>query len=147
MRPRLPVTVEAEPVTRSQHRLDDHGVTRVALDLAPQVLHVRIDGALVALELVAAYLVDELVARVDAAGNPGQREQHTPLGRRELDGLAPHDREVPVLVDHELTGTERLWSAAGRVAGPAPQDRLDAQHDLARAERLRHVVVGAEFEP
>ena len=33
------------------------------------------------------------------------------------------------------------------VAAPAPQRRAHPRHELAQAERLRHVVVGADLEP
>ncbi len=36
------------------------------------------------------------------------------------------------------------WSVARR--GVAPQDGLDPEHQFARAERLGHVIVGAELE-
>src|SRR5207248_5680705 len=42
---------QAEPVTAAQDGLHDPGIARILLNLAAQVLHVRVDGALVALEL------------------------------------------------------------------------------------------------
>src|ERR1700730_12190491 len=42
---------QAQPVPAAQDRLHDLRPGRVLLDLAAQILHVRVDGALVALEL------------------------------------------------------------------------------------------------
>ena len=76
---------------------------------------------------------------------PGrQRGQELELGRRQLDGragdLGPHPRQV----EHDVAGTDRLGGVE-RPIGPA-QDRPDARDQLARAERLGQVVVGAELE-
>src|SRR6267378_2257327 len=63
-RPPLAVTAagsgiwrQAEPVARPQDGLDNTWVARIALDLAPEVLHVGVDGPLVAVELVAPHRV------------------------------------------------------------------------------------------
>src|SRR5262249_54905064 len=48
----------AEPVAAAQHGLDDLRVGGIVLDLAAQVLHVRVDGALIPLELVSPHPVD-----------------------------------------------------------------------------------------
>src|SRR6185437_8395489 len=75
----LAIPAQAQAVAPAQHGLDDLGPGRVHLDLPAQVLHVRVDAALIALELVAAGPVDDLVACVDLAGDRGQRHQHAPL--------------------------------------------------------------------
>src|ERR1700689_3880895 len=49
---------QAEPVAAAEHGHDHPRVGRVVLDLAPEVLHMRVDRALIAFELVAPYLVD-----------------------------------------------------------------------------------------
>jgi catechol 2,3-dioxygenase-like lactoylglutathione lyase family enzyme len=54
------VAGQAEPVAAAQHCLDDLRAARVFLDLAAQVLHVRVDGAFVALELMPPDPVDQL---------------------------------------------------------------------------------------
>ncbi len=51
---------QAQPVPAAQDRLHDLRPGRVLLDLAAQVLHVRVDGALVPLELIPADPVDQL---------------------------------------------------------------------------------------
>src|SRR5512133_1847025 len=60
------VTAQAQAVADPVHRLDDG--RPVGPELVAQVLHVRVDAALVAGELVAAHPVDQLVARVRPTG-------------------------------------------------------------------------------
>jgi hypothetical protein len=54
---------------------------------------------------------------------------------------------VALLVDPQQPATVRHRSGALAAARPAAEDRLNAQGQLARAERLGHIVVGAELEP
>ena len=58
---RSSITGQAEPVAAAQHGLHDLRVGWLGLDLAAQVLHMRVDGALIALELVPADPVDQLI--------------------------------------------------------------------------------------
>src|SRR5437879_5312329 len=53
---------EAEPVSHPEDGLDHPGIAGVAFNLAPEVLHMGVDRALVALELVAPHPIDQLVA-------------------------------------------------------------------------------------
>src|SRR5438552_12745884 len=66
-----------------------HGqqVTRLAgigLELAADVLHVRVDGAFVGLEFDAVHRVEQLRAREDAAGRARERDEELELRRRKL---------------------------------------------------------------
>src|SRR5581483_7944797 len=140
------IAAQSQPVATAQDGPDDAGTGRILLDLAAQVLDVRVDGALISVELVAAHPVDQLEPRVDPPGHGGQRDQDAPLGGRELGLRAADRRDAPRLVDDQFAAAiagELL--IRGRAA--APEDRLDPQDQLTGAERLRHVVVGAEFEP
>src|SRR5438477_5843222 len=58
--PRSAVALEAQPVAATQHGLDDLRAGRISLDLAAQVLHVRVDGPLITVELIPADPVDQL---------------------------------------------------------------------------------------
>ena len=66
------------------------------------------------------------------------------LLRRQLDRLARNGDVVRLAVEQDVAERERvaaiLWLAA-------PQHRLHARDELARRERLRDVVVGADLEP
>ena len=78
-------------------------------------------------------------------GPRGEGRQQLELGRRQVDGRAGHLGPHPRQVEHDVAGTDRLGGLE-RAVGPA-QDRPDPRHELARAERLGQVVVGAELEP
>src|ERR1700722_5930337 len=73
------IAAQAKSVPSAQHRRDDLRITRILLDLAAQVLHVRVDDALVALELIAADPVDELKPRIHPARRGREREQDAPF--------------------------------------------------------------------
>src|SRR3990170_4566371 len=143
----LAVTTQPQAVAGPEDGLDDPWLVWIGLDLAPQVLDVAVDRALRG-ELVAARAVDELGPGVHAPRRAGERDEQRPLARGELDDLATDTDLVPVLVEQELALAERADLGRADV-GPtrATEDRLHAEHDLLRAERLRHVVVGAELEP
>ena len=78
-------------------------------------------------------------------GPGGERREELELGRRELDGRAGHLGPHPRHVEDDVADADRL-GGVGRSFGPA-QDRPDAGDQLARAERLGQVVVGAQLEP
>src|SRR2546425_808862 len=109
---------QAEAVPGAEDRLDDARVPGVPFDLAAEVLDVRVDGALISLELVAPYAVDQLVAGVDAARGTGQGHEDPPLGRRQLDGGAPHPDHPLVLVDDQLAVPERGLTPPSRSRRP-----------------------------
>ena len=54
-------------------------ITRIVANLGAQVLHMGVDGALVALEVVAENLLNELHARVHTARVAGQRGEQLEL--------------------------------------------------------------------
>ena len=57
---RLPVTRDAESIAGAEHCPDKDGFVRIELDLAAQVLHVRVNGSLAPVELVTPETVDQL---------------------------------------------------------------------------------------
>src|SRR5690349_4611306 len=79
------------------------------------------------------------------AGMRGQEPEQLELLRRELDGAPGPTRLVADAVELELAEGDRVARRRGSVA--APEDRAHPCRELARRERLRHVVVGAELEP
>src|SRR5437773_1021032 len=80
---------EAEPISHPEDGFDHPGVAGITFNLAPEVLHMGVDRALVALELVAPHSIDQLVAGVDASRRAGEGNQNPPLGGGQLDGLTP----------------------------------------------------------
>ena len=93
---------------------------------------------------IAAYLNAWLTeAPGDAAGIARECRQEIAFGRGELHHLVvPYD-DVPVRLHDQVFQTDRVGVVD---AGHAAQHRLDARHELARAERLRDVIIGAERE-
>src|SRR5947208_921307 len=137
-----------EGVADSPHGQDEGGRGGIVLDLLAKVADVDVDRLLVLVErLVVAEELEELGPRVDPAGPAREMAEDLELRRREADpaGSALH---APALeVDEEIAvADDAAAGGIGEVAVGASQERLDAAHELAKAERLRHVVVCAELE-
>ena len=108
--------VVGETVT---HAVDGQHVARparVGLDLAAQVLDVRVDGALVRVEGDAVERVEELGTGEDPAGPCGHRGQQPELGRRQVDDRAGHLGAHARQVEDDVAG--RGSSRPTRAAGP-----------------------------
>src|SRR5438132_2353058 len=133
-----------EPVADAIDRLEVAGRRRQGLDLPADVLHVRVDGALVRLERDAADRLEQLGAREDAAGLGGKRGEELELRRRELDGPAGDGRLEAWHVEDEVAGGYE-FGLRGRPLG-APEHRTDPGDELLRAEGLGEVVVRAELQ-
>src|SRR5438067_3361615 len=124
-----------------------HGHDRRGLaELAAQLPHVDVHGARVPGERVAPDALEQLVAREDETAVVEQLPEQVELLRRKLDLLVPHLDLAPAGVDHEVTVLQRRALGILSVGRRAAQDRLHARDELARVERLRHVVVGADLE-
>src|SRR6185437_3128155 len=76
--PRSVIAGQAQPVTAAEDGLDNARIGRIVLDLAPQVLHMRVDGSLVALELISPHPVDQLEPGVHPAGDRRERHEDAP---------------------------------------------------------------------
>ena len=96
----------------------------------------------------------QLVAGQHAARLAGQREQQPELGRRQrrrrpsprASRLAGAEERAPLVgLDPQALDLDRRAALVGDAAAAA-QRRLHARHQLAHAERLRQVVVGADAE-
>ena len=120
------------------------GSGHVRLELAAQVLDVPVDRPLVRLQAEAVDRVEQLPAREHAPGLAREGGEELELGRRQGDGPATHGDPMPPQVELEVADDEPLGRSGG-VLGPA-EDGPDAGDELLRAERLDHVVVGAELE-
>ena len=104
-----------------------------------------VDGALVALEVVAEHLLHELHAAVHATGVAGQRGEQLELAGGKIDLLAGDEHLVARHVDGELAELEHLALGLG-IGVHAAQQRAGAGHQLAGAEGLHQVVVGAQLQ-
>ena len=102
-----------------------------------------VDGALAHHHVAAAGLGEQRVARDDAPGAAHQRDQDVELEPGELDRLALHGDLPRADVDLHVAHRQLL---AHRLRARAAQHRAQPGQQLARAEGLGHVVVGAELE-
>ena len=106
-----------ETIAHAVDGVEPLGVARVIAQLGAQVLDVRVDGALVALEIVAEDLLHELHAGVDAAGVTGKRGEELELGSGELNLVLVDRNLVAGDVDDELAEVEDLELGLGILAG------------------------------
>lgn len=72
-----------------------------------------------------------------------QEGEQAKLLSRKSDGITINGCFMPFKIDRY--GAELCGYSSG-LDSPTPQDGLDSRHDLARGERLGHIVVSAEFE-
>ena len=89
-------------------------------------------------------LAQDHVVRQHLAGMRHQQPQQIVLPRRELHLLAAHRHDPPHQIDREIAGAEHRLLAL--LLQPMPLRRADPRQQFVDAERLRHVVVGAEIE-
>ena len=84
------------------------GLLGIIAQLGAKVLHVAIDGALIALKVVAEHLLDQLHAVVDATGVTGKRGEQLKLGSRQVDFLALDQNLVARDIDDQIAEVEYL---------------------------------------
>ena len=103
----------------------------------------HVDGASIAVPVVAPDAVEDLLARQGEPGTFGQEAQEVELLGGELDRSVGDQHFAPARVDGHRTGLHDL----GRSGAVDPaQHRLDASDELGGGERLGEVVVAAELE-
>ena len=117
-----------------------------APSLRAQPAHVRVDGPLARAVAPAPDVGEQLLARVDDAGARGEQRQQVELGRGQVHRLAADLHPAGRGVELEHADPQRVAGGRGPPLDP-PQQRAHARHQLARRERLGHVVVGADAEP
>src|SRR5262249_49653112 len=139
---RMALIVALELVADTVHGHDVVGISRIWLHLAAEVLDVRIDRTLVALESVALNAIDQLHPGEDLVRVAGQGLQQAKLGGGQFHAPAAEGHLVRLEVDHEIACPHGL----NRLPAAAAQDRANARYDLARTEGLRDVIIGAELQ-
>jgi len=117
----------------------------VLLQLAAQGADMHIHHAVDAGEVGTPDTLEQILAGKDAAGVAGQRVEQIELARGQLDLAALTAHLAALRVDAEQAELKRR-ALGGLVArgARAAQDRLDAGDELAGAEGLGEVVVGAD---
>ena len=103
-----------------------------------------VDRAVEGFELLALQHVHQCVAREDAAGALGQRQQNRELVRGDGALLAVDPHDARALVDLEAAEAKNVGFRCG--AALAAQDGAQAGLQFARLEWLGEIVVGAQFE-
>ena len=124
--------------------LDQGRGALAGVDLLSQVADVGLDHAGVAAEVVAPHVIEDLCLGHDPAGVCEQVVQQVELRGGQVDPLATAAHLTRVLVELEIRETQDglVWLRAAGAAqhGAYPGDQL------LEAERLAHVVVGAQGE-
>ena len=117
-------------------------------ELGAQVADVDVDGAGVAVVLVAPDALEQFVARKGAAGVRDEQLQELVLLGRQGDGLVVEPCLIGGKIEAQAADLQRLLPPllALAVLGGAAQHGLDAREQLAHGEGLDDVVVGAELE-
>src|SRR5438552_4572211 len=132
----VPVTAHGEEVAR---------LLRVGLQLDPQRAHEVVDRPRRALVLRAPAAGKDVVAAEGAAVGGEEQAQHLELLRADIDGGSLPRDDLAVEIDLHLSESDHR--ALFRRRRPPPQQSLHARQQLAEAERLAQVVVGAELPP
>ena len=131
-------------VAGAPDRGDPPRLRRVGLDLLPQPADVHGDRRLVA-ELPPPHLREQLRAGEGPAGVGEQERQQVELAGGERERRAGQGRAPGAPRSTRRSPSDQRAGVRGRGRCPA-QHGADAQHQLAGAERLAHVVVGAQLE-
>ena len=135
-----------ELVADAEARLDERVARRDAVDLLAQPADEDVDGAVAVRLAPPPHLLQQLVARDDAAAVERERVEQLELGRRQLGAAAVDERLHLARVDAQLLDLDRLAAPLLGRAHAAPRRRADARDELAHRERLHEVVVGADLE-
>ena len=117
-------------------------------ELLAQAADHDVHGARVQLGLVAAQLVEDVVAREHAAALARQQMQQVEFGAGQfhIAAQALHAAAGAASMRRPPNPSRSSGASAGLLASAAAQHGLQAGHQLARLEGLGQVVVGAEFQ-
>jgi hypothetical protein len=103
-----------------------------------------IDGARVDHAFVTPDFVEQPVAFLDSALAAHQHVKQFEFDARQAQWFARHFDVVSRRIERDRSDRQLFF--VGGFAFPAAQNGADAQDELARAERLCHVIVRAEFQ-
>src|SRR5579885_1199484 len=144
---RLVKRAGVEAIADAAHSENQFGIGVVAFDVLTQAADVNIDGPRLHEGVASPYHVEQLLARVEPHRVLHEEAQQLELAQRQRPALAVDPHLVGVEVDAQAAAL--VEAVAGRLDGlpRAAQQRAHARHQLARRERLDHVVVGAHLEP
>ena len=86
--------------------------------------------------------LEQMRARLNASAPLGEENQQLVLGGREIDRVARDGYRVRGSIDGYFTDFEQVVLL--RLRSRSAQNRLDPEHELRRAERLRQIIVGTQ---
>src|SRR5438093_4294423 len=134
-----------EAVADAVHRQEITRHRRIRLELASDVLHVRVDRSLVRLERDTVCGVEQLRAREHTTGLPRHRGHELELGRSQIDDALRNGHAHAGKVERHVSDAEDL--GLGRPALGAAKHGAHAGYELFWAERLRDVIVRTDLQP
>ena len=118
----------------------------VALDALAQAADVHVHGARLDIDVVSPHQVEDLRAAEHPVGRLDEEFQQFELAQAQPDRRASQRHFVRVVVDAQPAAFVALLRLRRRRPVGAPQHRLDARHEFARAERLGDVIVRAHLQ-
>ena len=126
------------------HGMKPLWIARIVANLGAKVLHVGVDGTLVALEVVAQNLFNQFHARVHAARVAAQRGKQLEFAGGKVNLFAAYEDLMTRNVDGELAEFQH-FALRLRFGMHTAQKGTHASNQFAGAERLDKVVVRAQF--
>src|SRR6266511_4871054 len=129
------------------HGADVLRLGRLFPELAADPCNVGIDDSPAGVVAVAPHPVHQLIPTEHHARASGQGEQDLELERSEHDLVVAPGDPPSRGVDAEVEASHRLGRVRLLDAVRPAEDRSDPSRQLAQAERLRQVIVGADCEP
>src|SRR5580658_2815606 len=131
-----------KPVSDAADSLD---INARRAKLLPQPFHVGIDRSSGHVGVDFPHVAEERVAGLDAVSSVVEREKKLELESRQLDlvTINPHAMSGTIDAEH---AEQQHFAAPGLLGAGSAQDGLHAKQELAHAEGLYDVVVGAELE-
>src|SRR5271166_1558035 len=129
-----------EPVTKSANSLD---ATPMRAQFVPQSAHMGVNGPCIDHGVISPYIAEKTVPGLYSALPFHQYGQQPKFGRRAVDHTISGLNLVTRPVEHELSCAKQLRFIVLR---PAPENRPNPQHELARTKRLDHVIICSEFK-
>src|SRR5436189_4206144 len=130
LRHRLELVADAVP------RLDERVPRRAAVDLLAQPAHEHVDGAVAVRLAPPPELLQQLVARRDAAAVERELVEEPELRRGQLRAFAVDEGLHRARVDRQLLDLDRLATRRLLAANAAPRRRANSGDELLHRERL-----------
>ena len=110
-----------EAIADTMDGVEPLGLLGIIAQLGAKILHVAIDGALIALKVIPEHFLDQLHAVIHTAGMTGKRGEQLELGSRQIDFLALDQDLVARDIDDQIAEVEYLDGGLVGLMGTAEQ--------------------------